>query len=184
MSNLLAVSGSLRARSSNSALLAAAARLAPAAVRLTPFHGLAALPPFNPDLDRDGAFAAVERWRTAVRAADGLLICTPEYAAGVPGALKNALDWLVSSGELLGKPVAVISASPTPLGGSKAHESLRLTLAMLDARIVGGANELQVPFVSLKLAADGQIVDAALAEALRSLLERLAAAAALADRAE
>ncbi|MCD1259651.1 NAD(P)H-dependent oxidoreductase [Paenibacillus athensensis] len=178
MPDLLAISGSLRARSSNSALLEAAALLAPAPARLIPFRGLVDLPLFNPDLDREGAFAAVEAWRAAVRSADGLLICTPEYAAGVPGALKNALDWLVSSGELLHKPTAVVSASPTPLGGSRAHESLRLTLGMLDARLIGEAHELQVPFVSLKLDAAGRLADDGLAALLRSLLERLTAAAA------
>src|SRR5882762_1143612 len=93
---VLALSGSLRAKSINTAVLSAVQSLAPAGLGVTLHRGLGDLPHFNPDLDTATPPAAVAAWREAVNAADVLLICTPEYAHGVPGALKNALDWLVS----------------------------------------------------------------------------------------
>ncbi|MCW3478131.1 NAD(P)H-dependent oxidoreductase [Neisseriaceae bacterium JH1-16] len=96
---LLALSGSLRADSTNTALLRAAARQSPSGVAVTLYDELAALPAFNPDLDTEPAPAAVARFRFALRAANGVLIACPEYAHGVPGALKNTLDWVVASGE-------------------------------------------------------------------------------------
>src|SRR3982751_6815740 len=100
---ILAISGSLRAQSSNAALLRAAAALAPADVAFDFYDGLGALPPFNPDLDEEGmsASAPVADLRARAAAAGGVMICSPEYAHGMPGVLKNALDWLVSVGELV-----------------------------------------------------------------------------------
>ena len=99
---LLGLSGSLRARSSNTEALRAAAMLAPEWATVTLFSGLAGLPHFNPDLDVEGAVlpVPVREFRAQVDAADALLICSPEYAHGVPGSLKNALDWLVSGAEI------------------------------------------------------------------------------------
>src|SRR4051812_1944935 len=108
----LAVSGSLRAGSSNAALLGAAALLLPPGHALTHFGGIGALPAFNPDDDVEPAPPAVEAWRQALREADAVLISSPEYAHGVPGALKNALDWVVGSGELYLKPVGLLNPSP------------------------------------------------------------------------
>jgi len=88
------------------------------------YGGLDDLPHFSPDRDGDDPPRSVGRLRELLRTADGVLIGTPEYAFGVPGALKNALDWTVSSGEFDGKPVAAISASPLYTGGAKAHASL------------------------------------------------------------
>jgi NAD(P)H-dependent FMN reductase len=105
------VSGSLRRFSSNTALLEAAALVAPE-LELTLYAGLAQLPPFNPDLDDEGAPPPVLAWREQLRAARGVLFCVPEYAHGLPGALKNALDWVVGSGELVDKPVAILSGAP------------------------------------------------------------------------
>lgn len=79
-----------------------------------------------------------------------MLIGTPEYAYGMPGVLKNALDWLVLSGELVNKPVATISASPSEFGGSKARAWLILTLTALAANIVEGGS-LTIPFIGKKL---------------------------------
>jgi NAD(P)H-dependent FMN reductase len=169
--HVLALSGSLRSRSSNTALLHAAAKLANERLAISIYDGIGDLPHFNPDLDEEAAPAPVARFRAALRQADGLLICTPEYANGVPGVLKNALDWLVSSAELYAKPVAVISASPTPMGGEKAYESLLLTLGMLNAGFAGG---LRIPFVSMKLDAEGAITDPDTVEAMRGLLTDLA----------
>ena len=121
---LLAVSGSLRAASANTALLRAAARLAPEGVELVLYGGLATLPHFNPDLDDLDAGTApppVMDLRSRLDASDGVLISSPEYAHGVPGALKNAIDWVVSSGQIYEKPVALLNAS---MGATHAHASL------------------------------------------------------------
>ena len=96
--NILAISGSLRKSSTNTALLHAAANLAPSHVTVIYYEGLNDLPHFNPEIDMDIVMAPVELWRSQLKAADAVLICTPEYAKGVPGVLKNALDWIVSSG--------------------------------------------------------------------------------------
>jgi NAD(P)H-dependent FMN reductase len=138
---ILAISGSLRARSSNAALLRAAATLGSDDLAFTFCdEHLGALPLFNPDLDAEGAVAppAVEEFRALLRAAEGVLICCPEYAHGVPGALKNALDWIVSSGELEGKPVALIVASPG--GGDFARTALAATLEVMGAKLLASVS--------------------------------------------
>ncbi len=136
-----AVSGSLRANSTNSALVRAAEECADAEVDFAVFEGLDTLPHYSPELDRaDVLPASVLEWRKQLASADGVLICTPEYAFGMPGSLKNALDWVVSSGELWRKPVAALSASPSALGGEKAHAALLLTLTALEAQTVEEAS--------------------------------------------
>src|SRR5262249_22938824 len=102
---VLAICGSLRVESSNRALVNAAALLAPARVEVSVYQGLEHLPAFNPDLDTDQAPNTVAGFRLALQSCDAVLISSPEYAHGVPGALKNALDWVVSSGEFIDKPV-------------------------------------------------------------------------------
>ena len=94
------------------AALQAAQLLAPPEMTITIFDGLAKLPYFNPDMDDENPPDVVAAMRGAVGEADGLLICSPEYARGVAGVLKNGLDWLVGSLEFPNKPVAVINASP------------------------------------------------------------------------
>ena len=111
---LLALPGSLRGDSVNTALLHAAAELAPPEAEIDFFTSYGDLPHFNPDIEAE-VWPAVERLRSAVNVADGLLIACPEYAHGLPGSFKNALDWLVGSGELTDKPVAVLSASARSL---------------------------------------------------------------------
>ena len=108
---LLAISGSLRAASSNTAILRAMAEPTPNGVEVILYRGLAGLPHFNPDLDDDGVPPAVADFRAQLRAADGASISSQEYAHGVPGAFKNGLDWVVASGEFVDKPVALINAS-------------------------------------------------------------------------
>jgi chromate reductase, NAD(P)H dehydrogenase (quinone) len=134
---ILAISGSLRAASSNSSLIRALAALAPEGVQVRVYEGLAQLPHFNPDLDIDPAPAAVASFRDALRESDAVVISSPEYAHGVPGVLKNALDWLVGSGELIDKPIAVINASPR---GTHAYASLVETLKTMSGRIVADAS--------------------------------------------
>ncbi|MEH2227196.1 NADPH-dependent FMN reductase [Nostoc sp.] len=101
-----------------------------------------------------------------------ILFSTPEYAYGMPGVLKNALDWIVPSGELVDKPVATISASPSELGGSKAHASLMLTLTALAANLVKGGSAT-IPFVGKKLNANGELTDMNTLQSLKFLLDAL-----------
>lgn len=136
---ILAISGSLQAGSSNTAVLVAAADLAAAGVEVDRAVPVGDVPPFNPDLDGDGAPAAVTRLRAQLAAADGVLIATPEYAHSLPGSLKNALDWIVGSGELYGKPVAILSASPRPTGGALGRDALERTLGAQGALVVHSA---------------------------------------------
>ncbi len=172
---ILAISGSLRASSTNTALVRAIAAMAPTGMDVTLYDGLGDLPHFSPDLDDEKSPAAVIQLRALLRAADGVLICTPEYAFGVPGSLKNALDWTVSSGDLNEKPVAAISASPLYSGGDKAHASLLLTLTALGANVPDGGT-LIIPGVKGKLDAAGAVSDPATARALGAVLDALACA--------
>ncbi len=172
---ILALSGSLRASSTNSTLVRAIAALAPEGVEVIIYDGLGGLPHFTPDRDGDDPPASVGHLRGLLRWVDGVLICTPEYAFGVPGALKNALDWTVSSGEFDGKPVAAISASPLYTGGEKAHASLLLTLTALGAH-VPDEGTLIIPGVKAKLASNGDVTDPATVRALTSVLDGLARA--------
>jgi chromate reductase, NAD(P)H dehydrogenase (quinone) len=171
---ILAISGSLRANSSNTSILRAIVGLVPDRVQMSFYPGVGDLPHFNPDLDADRGLFTVENWRTQLRSADGILFCTPEYAHGVSGVLKNALDWIVSSGELMHKPTAVISASPAPDGGAKANASLVQTLRVMMAAIPAAAI-LCIPAVSAKLTARGEISDPQTASSLQSLLATLVA---------
>jgi chromate reductase len=169
---ILAISGSLRANSSNTAILQAAARLAPPAMAIVLYDGLAALPHFNPDLDADPPPAPVLALRRHIGSCEGLLICSPEYARGVAGAMKNALDWLVGSVEFPGKPVALINASPR---ATHADAQLRLTLGTMAARLVEGAS-ITLPLLGRNLDADGIVGDAELSARLRAPLDEFAGA--------
>jgi len=181
--NIVAISGSLRAASFNTALLRAAASLAPDGMDIAVYEGLGDLPHYSPERDhyhaRDlGASPdSVGALRSAIGAADGAIICTPEYAYGIPGSLKNALDWLVSSGELWRKPVAAISASPSASGGDRAFTALLLTLSALEATVPERAR-MVVPSVKTVLGADGALIHSATVDALRSVLDALAQAVA------
>ena len=133
---LLAISGSLRAVSTNTALLKAAALLAPVNIAVELYDGLGTLPHFNPDLDVDPLPPTVAELRTKIGQADGVLISSPEYARGIPGSLKNALDWLVSSSEFPDKPVALFHASAR---GVASQAALRLVLDTMSARVIDAA---------------------------------------------
>ena len=171
--HILAISGSLRASSTSTTLIRAAERLAPTQMEFSLYEGMADLPHFSPDLDGDTPHPAVAQLRQQLQAADGVLFCTPEYAYGVPGSLKNALDWTVSSGEFVDKPVAETSPSPSATGGEKAHASLLLTLTALSSKIPEGGT-LIIPMVRTKMNANGEITDPATTQALRSVLDALA----------
>jgi len=170
---VLAVSGSLRRASSNSALVAAALRVAPDVVHVSVFHGLAELPPFNPDLESDGTPDEIISFRAKLRASDAVLISSPEYAHGVPGVLKNALDWVVGSGEFIDKPVALINASTR---ATRAWASLAETLSVMSARVILDAS-ITIPVQGKALDTDGIAADCGFSALLRSSLETLAEAA-------
>lgn len=173
---ILAISGSLRKRSSNTAVLQAAAGFVPAGFHFVNFEGIGDLPHFNPETEESAVPESVHTFRNALKDADAVLICTPEYANGVPGVLKNALDWVVGTGEFWHMPVATISASPAATGGENAHTSLRLTLGIMDANLVEGAM-LRIPTVSKKIDASGALIDPETRAALKTVMEKLCAAA-------
>jgi len=171
----LGLCGSLRRVSSNLALLRAARQLTPAGVELRIADPLDRLPHFNPDVDVPPLPAAVSEWRSEIAAADAVLICSPEYAFGVPGVLKNALDWLVPSGELYEKPVGVITASPNQGGAAQAQRHLIDTLTAQQARLVEGAS-VAVPFVRTRFDATGALTEPEAIAILRASMAALAAA--------
>lgn len=167
---LLAICGSTRQASSNLTLIRVIADLANELFELTLFDDLTALPHFNPDLDAAHTPDTVNQFKHSLSAADAVLICTPEYAAGVPGILKNALDWTVSSMEFSGKPVALITAS---LSGKKAHESLLGTLLIIEAKMTA-ATHLLISFIKSKVHEDGTITNEGTLNDLRELMNSLA----------
>jgi chromate reductase, NAD(P)H dehydrogenase (quinone) len=125
---ILAISGSLRQVSSNTSLLQAAITLSPAHVTMKLYGGLGDLPHFNPDLEPNEPLAVTDL-RSQIAWADGLIICSPEYAHGVPGVLKNALDWLVSGAEFINKPVALFNASSRAIHAPAALTEIVNTMA-------------------------------------------------------
>lgn len=168
--HVVAISGSLRRSSLNGALVAAAATLAPAGVEIAIYGGLAELPPFNPDITDDESPKAVRAFRAMLGRCDAVLISSPEYAHGVPGVLKNALDWIVGSGELADKPAAVLNASPR---ATHAWASLVETLTVMSAMVIPEAS-ITVPLQGRAPDADGIAGDHHLARAVRGALGALA----------
>jgi NAD(P)H-dependent FMN reductase len=137
--NILGISGSLQRQSGNATLLQVAARAVPAGVTFQIYDGVRDLPHFDPDIEREGAAPApVVALREAVAAADALLIASPEYGHSLPGSLKNAIDWLIGSGELESKLVAITAAVPAKERGQRGLHALRDTLGAVNARIIGG----------------------------------------------
>ena len=171
---VLSLSGSLRKQSTNSRILSSIEAMMPPGVAFRVYDGLACLPHFSPDLDTDDIepHEAVVKWREKLRSADAIIICTPEYARGVPGSLKNALDWVVSSGEFVNKPTAVISASPHVEGGATALGSLITSLKMMSA-IISDEITLAVPLVTKKFGPDGLLTDMNTLSLLGNLVREL-----------
>lgn len=167
----LAISGSLRAASNNTALLRAIARLAPADVAVELFSDLGNLPLFNPDLEAT-APDAVTRFRAQLLAADAVIIASPEYAHGVTGAMKNALDWMVGCEAFVNKPVALLNASPRAV---HAQASLKETLTVMSAHIVEKAS-ITVPILGSGLDEEGMVCHPAISRALLEALQALQAA--------
>jgi chromate reductase, NAD(P)H dehydrogenase (quinone) len=157
---ILGISGSLRRDSHNSALLRIASRLAPEHVSVTIFEGLAAIPAFNDDSVELPPAAVREMW-ARFAAADGVLVATPEYNSSMPGALKNALDWLsrpLEDSPLRNKPVVVIGASTGMFGAVWAQAEARKVLNAIGARVVD--IDLAISEVHEKLAGADALTDA------------------------
>ncbi len=173
---ILAVSGSLRAGSKNTTALLAAAHVASAEIEVRLYQGLGELPHFNPDLDdldHGLAPAAVLELRRRLRDADALLICSPEYAHGVAGAMKNALDWVVGSGELTDKPTLVMNLSP---GSQHAHPALLETLRVMGAAVL--ERTIAAPISGRELSAEQLLALPAASALVHGALADLVAAVA------
>ena len=163
---IIALSGSLRASSSTVAVLRAVARYLVDTVVFTIDDTTGNLPHFD---DSKAHPESVLYFRKRLAMADGIMICTPEYAFGVPGTLKNALDWAVSTGEFVNKPVALITAAT---GGENAHRSLLITLTALSANLPE-SNSLLISFIRAKMNEVGEVVDLPTLAALRKAADSL-----------
>lgn len=163
---ILAVSGSLRSNSSNTILLNAIEKMIPPQVEFFLYDGIGSLPHFN---DADEPSVAVMEWKRYLLASDAVLVCSPEYAFGIPGSLKNAFDWTVGSGELVNKPLALITAAT---GGEKAHGAWLQIFTALSPVIPEGCS-LLISYVRSRLNAAGEITDKATLTAVKKLLNNL-----------
>ena len=152
---VIAISGSTRHHSINHALIKAIADLATHSFDITIYNGIGKLPQFNPDDDTVAVASEVSDFRQQLNVADGIIICTPEYARGVPGSLKNAIDWTVSSSQFPHKPTLLITASTD---GTYGHKALLETLKAIEA---GNIDNLQmvIQFAKTKISIDGRITD-------------------------
>jgi len=176
---ILAISGSLRAASSNTNAIDAVRALAPTGVEVVLYKGLSDLPHFNPDFDQIELPRAVQILRSEVRNCHGIIISSPEYAHGIPGSLKNALDWLVGGFEFSGKPVALINTSPR---ATIALASLQEILITMSACLVPEAS-VAIPLLGRNINAQGIVADpelsGILSGALRSFISAIRAKPAI-----
>ena len=163
---ILGISGSLQASSTNSALLRVARAHAPAGVEVGVYDDLVHIPPFSPEIEP--APETVVALRDVVLASDGLLFATPEYAHGLPGVLKNALDWLVGSGEIYGKRVVILAAAPSAERARHARADLERTLRAQGAQVLASAT-VAVPTSARGREADDPGIVAAVQDGLAAL---------------
>ena len=164
---ILGISGSLRSNSSASSILNIVGSLVPQNVEFTIYNGLAEIPAFN---DSNEIPEPVAHFIKLLSDADGIFFCIPEYAFGVPGALKNALDWTVSSSTAFpDKPVALITAAT---GGDKAHAAFLLTLKAMSSKISEGAT-LLLSFIRSKLNEKNEVNDMATMDQIRAVINSL-----------
>ncbi|MBB5492387.1 NADPH-dependent FMN reductase [Nocardiopsis metallicus] len=177
---VLGICGSLRQGSYNAALLRLAERVRPE-LRVVGADLAGRLPLFNPDLENDEQAwpEAVREFRARVSEADGALIATPEYAHGPAGVTKNAIDWLVGSGGLVGKPTVLMSASPGQAGGMRAHTPLMPTLTLLGAVLV---DCVVVSRAGARTNASGEYDEPAVVERMALAMGKFADALSYADR--
>jgi chromate reductase, NAD(P)H dehydrogenase (quinone) len=173
---ILAISGSLRGDSNNTALLRALREEAPPEIDIELWHGLKEIPAYDADDDVVPGPESVEAFRELVREVDGVFIATPEYNSSVPGALKNALDWAsrpLATNAFRNKPVAVISSSAGAFGGVWAAAELRKVLGAMGARVTEA--ELAVGHAHEKFDDSGRLTDEDVRLGLRDALDTLVA---------
>jgi chromate reductase, NAD(P)H dehydrogenase (quinone) len=144
---ILAICGSTRQNSSNLELLFAISEMIEEQIELIISQPISQLPQFNPDDDNENVSEKITAFRNQIRASNAVLICTPEYAMGVPGTLKNAIDWTVASMEFSQKPTALITAATS---GEKGHQSLMETLRVIEAKI-DDKTELVISHIKTKV---------------------------------
>ena len=166
---ILAICGSTKKASINLSLIYAIAGLVGTTCDFQVFNSIETIPQFNPDHDTETPPQQVRDFRRQLKEADGILICTPEYAMGVPGTLKNAIDWTVSSCEFSNKPVALITASSQ---GQKGHAALFETLKIIESAIDDDM-QLLISFVKTKVSADGRITDPTTLELVKGVIQAL-----------
>lgn len=150
---VLGICGSLQASSGNLALLKTAAQSMPPGVELVLFDGLRHLPYFDPDIEAGGVPESVTEWRLALAGSDAVLIASPEYGFSLPGVLKNGIDWVIGSGELEQKVVAITAAVAGPERGRRGLKALHDTLSAVRATIVGGEPIAKSPGLESEVAA-------------------------------
>ncbi|UGS38674.1 NADPH-dependent FMN reductase [Capillimicrobium parvum] len=175
---ILAISGSLRRDSHNTALLRAAAQLLPPEVELVLYEGLRDIPPYDDD-EHHAQPASVQRLKQAIAEADAVLVSTPEYNHSIPGQLKNALDWVsrpLISSPLRNKPAAVVGASTGMFGAVWAQAEARKVLQAIGARVLD--RELPVPSADDQFHPDGRLSDEETERGLAATIEELTAAVA------
>jgi chromate reductase len=174
---LLLICGSVRAGSTNAAVLRTAGLLAPAGVAVSDYDELAVLPHFNPDHDGERLPDAAARLRRRLGEADALLFSTPEYAGALPGSLKNLLDWSIGGGEMSGKPVGWVNCAwGGPARAAGAYTELRTVLSYADALLVEPAC-VQVPVTRDDLGPDGLVSDPGARDRLAAAVAALVTAA-------
>ncbi|RAI61075.1 NADPH-dependent FMN reductase [Roseicella frigidaeris] len=171
---VLGLCGSLRRGSLNAAALRAARELAPPGLELTIFEGLREIPPYDDDLRHDGYPPPVQALRDGIRAADAVLIATPEYNYSVPGVLKNAIDWASRPPEqpFEGKPVGIMGASPGAIGTARAQYHLRQSFVFLNALVLNRP-EVMIGQATSRFDAEGRLTDEKTREFVQSLLVAL-----------
>jgi len=162
---IFAISGGTRTNSSNLSLIKAIEKLTADQLTFHIFNDLAALPHFNPDLNSD-EIDIVKNFRKQISESDGVLICTPEYAHGVPGSLKNAIDWTVGTAEFSQKPTVLITASTD---GEFGHQALLETLRVIEAKNIDELN-LLIQFIRSKVNISNEIIDEQLKTDLNKLM--------------
>jgi chromate reductase len=173
---VLAISGSLREASNNTALLRALREEAPSGVEVELWQGLKEIPPYDADDDVTPGPDTVEAFRDLVRGADAVFFATPEYNSSIPGALKNALDWAsrpLATNAFRNKPVAVVSTSAGAFGAVWSAAELRKVLGAMGARVTDV--ELAVGHADEKFDEDGRLVDGEIRHTLRDALDTLLA---------
>lgn len=166
----LALSGSLRVASYNTALLRASILLAPVNVEIILYAGMGSLPLFNPDLETTGMPETVIDFRAQLQAADGVLIASPEYAHGVTGVMKNALDWAVSGEQFVGKHIALFNTSPR---ASHAYAALKETVTVMSGRIVEEAS-ITLPLLGSRLDTAGIVAHPEISFMLKTAISEFA----------